>query len=74
MSTYFGTIQPFDASLFIEFRKGLGIDQIDAINEKILKLSQAAKEKHSGKSDDNGKAEDCSLLTVQQNEEKTPGK
>ena len=30
---------PFDPSLFVEFRKRLGIDQINAINEKILGLS-----------------------------------
>jgi IS5 family transposase len=29
---------PFDASLFVEFRKKLGAEQINAINEKILSL------------------------------------
>lgn len=29
---------PFDPSLFVEFRKRLGAEQINAINEKILKL------------------------------------
>ena len=31
--------EPFDPSLFVEFRKRLGIEQINAINEKILGLS-----------------------------------
>ena len=30
---------PFDSSLFVEFRKRLGIDQVNLINEKILGLS-----------------------------------
>ena len=30
---------PFDASLFVEFRNRLGIDQVNLINEKILGLS-----------------------------------
>ena len=35
----FSDEEPFDASLFVEFRKRLGVDQINAINEKILNLS-----------------------------------
>lgn len=35
----FSDEEPFDASLFVEFRKRLGIEQINAINEKILNLS-----------------------------------
>lgn len=34
---------PFDPSLFVEFRKRLGIEQINAINEKILGLSKGDK-------------------------------
>ena len=37
----FSDEEPFDASLFVEFRKRLGAEQINAINEKILKLSIA---------------------------------
>jgi len=37
----FSDQQPFDASLFVEFRKRLGAEQINAINEKILNLSIA---------------------------------
>lgn len=37
--TSFSDEEPFDASLFVEFRKRLGIDQINEINEKILGLN-----------------------------------
>ena len=30
--------QPFDASLFVEFRKRLGIDNLNAINERVVAL------------------------------------
>ena len=35
----FSKEEPFDPSLFVEFRKRLGIEQINAINEKILGLA-----------------------------------
>ena len=34
----FSDEEPFDPSLFVEFRKRLGMEQINAINEKILQL------------------------------------
>jgi hypothetical protein len=34
----FSDEEPFDPSLFVDFRKRLGIEQINAINEKILGL------------------------------------
>ena len=37
----FSDEEPFDASLFVEFRKRLGVEQINTINEKILNLSIA---------------------------------
>ena len=37
----FSTEPPFDPSLFVEFRKRLGIDQINFINEKMLGLSHS---------------------------------
>jgi IS5 family transposase len=49
----FSDEEPFDASLFVEFRKRLGLDQINAINEKILQLSQ---HKGSSRDDKNDKA------------------
>jgi hypothetical protein len=33
--------EPFDPSLFVDFRKRLGIEQINAINEKILGLNNS---------------------------------
>jgi len=49
---------PFDPSLFVEFRKRLGIEQINMINEKILGLSHAGTEaldtaKDNSKDNDN---------------------
>ncbi len=35
----FSDEEPFDASLFVEFRKRLGVEQMNAINQKILQLS-----------------------------------
>jgi len=43
----FSDQQPFDASLFVEFRKRLGAEQINAINEKILNLSIAQQDQTS---------------------------
>lgn len=34
---------PFDASLFVEIRKRLGIEQVNAMNEKIISLSHLSK-------------------------------
>ena len=39
----FSNEAPFDPSLFVDFRKRLGIEQINDINEKIVKLSQQNK-------------------------------
>ena len=36
--TSFSSEPPFDASLFVEFRKRLGMDNVNAINEKIVSL------------------------------------
>lgn len=51
----FSDQEPFDPSLFVEFRKRLGVEQINAINEKILQLAtskkiSAQKEKDDGHS------------------------
>ena len=37
----FNSKEPFDPSLFVEFRKRLGAEQINTINEKIMGLSQS---------------------------------
>jgi hypothetical protein len=52
----FSDEEPFDASLFVEFRKRLGAEQMNAINEKILKLSIAT----AGQATDNKKDNDPS--------------
>jgi transposase, IS5 family len=36
---------PFDPSLFVEFRKRLGLEQINALNERIAKLKQEIQSK-----------------------------
>jgi transposase, IS5 family len=48
----FSNEEPFDPSLFVEFRKRMGIEQINAINEKILGLR--SKEQDSNSSEDEG--------------------
>ena len=45
--------EPFDPSLFVEFRKRLGIEQINSINEKILNLSQNRTSNFSKEEDSN---------------------
>ena len=37
----FSNQAPFDSSLFVEIRKRFGVDQLNAINDKIVELSQA---------------------------------
>lgn len=36
----FCDVPPFDASLFVEFRKRLGLEQINAINDRLVKLKE----------------------------------
>lgn len=58
---------PFDPSLFVDFRKRLGIEQINAINEKIWKQSQAKKEAETDieSNDDNDNTSAASLSEPQ---------
>ncbi|NCA77986.1 MAG: IS5 family transposase [Alphaproteobacteria bacterium] len=51
----FSTDPPFDPSLFVDFRKRLGIDQINFINEKILGLSHAKSDSRSDDKSDTNK-------------------
>lgn len=39
--------KPFDASLFVEFRKRLGIEHVNALNEKIIKIKTRLEEKQN---------------------------
>ena len=48
----------FDPSLFVEFRKRLGIDQINLINEKILGLSHATSDPSDENPDDSDRLSD----------------
>ena len=43
----FSTQAPFDASLFVEFRNRLGLDDINKINEKIVKIYHQSMEESS---------------------------
>jgi hypothetical protein len=43
----FTSDKPFDASLFVEIRKRLGMEALNAINEKIVSLKTRMEEKNS---------------------------
>jgi hypothetical protein len=44
---------PFDASLFVEFRKRLGLEQINAINERIVKIKKDLESSNQANKNDN---------------------
>jgi hypothetical protein len=46
--------KPFDASLFVDIRKRLGIETINAINEKIISLKTKMEEKRLPPKTDSG--------------------
>ena len=52
----FNNDKPFDASLFVEIRKRLGMEAINALNEKIIQLKSGFTEQ-SGKRDDRSKTD-----------------
>jgi len=68
----FSNEAPFDPSLFVEFRKRLGLEQINFINEKILGLSHAKEDEtidHAVDSDDAGNnlnADDTTMVEAQE--------
>jgi hypothetical protein len=47
----FCDVPPFDASLFVEFRKRLGLEQINKINERISKIKQELEKKQKNDDD-----------------------
>jgi transposase, IS5 family len=51
----FSNEAPFDSSLFVEIRKRLGVDQLGAINSKIVELSTAMSAKEKVKTEKNNK-------------------
>ena len=51
----FCDVPPFDASLFVEFRKRLGLEEINKINERISKIKQDLENKNHNKGKDSPK-------------------
>jgi IS5 family transposase len=49
----FCDVPPFEASLFVEFRKRLGLEQINKINERISKIKQELEQKEQAKKSKN---------------------
>jgi transposase, IS5 family len=54
----FSSESPFDPSLFVEIRKRLGVDQINAINEKIVALSVFSQMESTAKKEGDEQTED----------------
>lgn len=67
--TSFSEEEPFDPSLFVEFRKRLGIEQINTINEKILGLSVDKNEDEDDSSEDTGAEPEHQIENGQTSEE-----
>ena len=57
----FSDEEPFDPSLFVEFRKRLGADQINRINEIILGLSDGRQQQNKDTGDDNSTQQDVQV-------------
>jgi transposase, IS5 family len=55
----FSDEEPFDPSLFVDFRKRLGIEQINVINEKLLGLGNDSSDNHT---DTGSKIQDTNTL------------
>lgn len=56
----FSPEEPFDSSLFVEFRKRLGIEQIEQINDIIVELSKESKTRDKSTEDKQDKGDDNS--------------
>jgi hypothetical protein len=67
----FSDEEPFDASLFVEFRKRLGVEQINAINEKILNLSISQQEGVSANNKKENEPPGSTPTTIVENQEAT---
>lgn len=61
----FSTEEPFDASLFVEIRKRLGADSINAINDRIIQLRAGFAKDNSEDEVDNNDDQDGSDSTNQ---------
>jgi hypothetical protein len=67
--TGFSDEVPFDPSLFVNFRKRLGIEQINAINEKILGLNSTDNQGEPPSSSLQGSHNKNSEISVSENKE-----
>src|SRR5208283_1188021 len=65
----FSNEEPFDPSLFVGFRKRLGIEQINAINEQILSLGNTGIKEINNKQD----KQDSNNLDISQHIDPQPG-
>jgi IS5 family transposase len=72
----FSSEAPFDASLFVEIRKRLGVDQLKSINEKIYNLYMGKNEKtdFDDSSDDGEKASNSLSEKVPDEDAKREGR
>jgi hypothetical protein len=59
----FSDEEPFDPSLFVDFRKRLGIEQINTINEKILGLYQEKNQQAENANEENAAVETEAQMT-----------
>ena len=66
----FSDEEPFDPSLFVDFRKRLGIEQINQINEKILEMPRG-KDKDSLSPVEPNKQEDVAKQKAEEQEAET---
>ena len=57
----FSTEEPFDPSLFVDFRKRLGIEQINSINEKILGLTKSDSSRESDNTHHSEHQDSCNI-------------
>ena len=69
----FSNAAPFDPSLFVEIRKRLGMEQINAINERIIHFVQEKFEKHEKPKKSTDLPSDCDVKAeiADENTEKT---
>jgi transposase, IS5 family len=70
----FSTEEPFDPSLFVEFRKRLGIEQINSINEKILGLSNRKSEQDPENKNDTNNPDDNAEINCSSTQKNTDTK
>ncbi|MFM8912777.1 MAG: IS5 family transposase [Flammeovirgaceae bacterium] len=65
----FSDESPFDPSLFVEIRNRLGIDQINAMNERIIQLSLTTSQPSTGEKEPPAPTEETTSVSVATAEE-----